>query len=97
MVKVDAQGNLVLHSRGRLRDAETFVYQEVTRAAGNLRQYQIKIQNPKSKIRWVGFHVGEYDASKPLVIDPVLSYSRPRRATMATRLWHRGGFLRQTY
>ncbi len=76
-VEIDANGNLVLHaSGGEVEMQKPFVYQEVNgtrlEIAGS---YQI--QNPESKIQnpLVGFRVGDYDTSLPLVIDPVLSYS----------------------
>jgi hypothetical protein len=67
------QGDLVLRTKGseEVRLKKPFAYQE---AEGGRRQpvlarYVIK---PGKQ---VGFETGEYDASKPLIIDPVLSYS----------------------
>ena len=67
---LDAQGNLVLHvAGGEVVMQKPFVYQEVNGARHEVAgSYQIQNQ-------LVGFHVGEYDASLPLVIDPVLVYS----------------------
>ncbi len=70
-------GDLVFKfERGDLRQHKPFVYQEI-----NGERIEIaaaySVRNPKSKIRnpTIGFEIGEYDRSKPLVIDPVLSYS----------------------
>ena len=42
-------------------------------------RYTLRVSNPKSKIqnpKWqVGFEIASYDPTKPLVIDPVLSFS----------------------
>jgi uncharacterized protein (TIGR03437 family) len=67
-VRVDAQGDLALG--GGMRQHKPRIYQE---AAGVRREipggYVVKGRNQ------VGFQVGAYDRSRPLVIDPVLSYS----------------------
>ncbi len=70
-LKVDAQGELVLNAGGgEIRQRKPFIYQDVdgTRreVAGS---YKLKDKNT------VGFQLADYDASKPLVIDPVLVYS----------------------
>jgi hypothetical protein len=70
-LKVDAGGDLVLSTAGgEIRQHKPVVYQEVDGArrevAGN---YVLKGASE------VGFDVGEYDTSRPLVIDPVLVYS----------------------
>jgi hypothetical protein len=77
-LELDAQGDLVLHAGGseaRLR--KPVIYQET----GGLRQEvaggfvlrgQSAIRNPKSAI---SFEIGPYDATRLLVIDPVLVYS----------------------
>ena len=76
-VKIDALGNLVVHvSGGEVVMQKPFVYQEVNGTRQPIAgSYQIR--NPQSAIlnQTVGFHLGEYDASLPLVIDPVLVYS----------------------
>jgi uncharacterized protein YcfJ len=71
-LSLDAVGNLVLHtaSGGDVIEHAPVVYQEL----GGVRQdvagnYRI------GKDGQVGFQVGAYDPSRPLVIDPVLSYS----------------------
>jgi hypothetical protein len=70
-VEVDAAGDLVAHTpAGDLRQPRPVVYQEVGDArllvAGD---YQVDDQGR------VRFRLGAYDASRPLVIDPVLAYS----------------------
>lgn len=70
-LKVDAQGELVLHTAGgEIRQRKPVIYQELDgvrhEVAGN---YKLKDKNT------VGFQIADYDATKPLVIDPVLVYS----------------------
>lgn len=70
-LRLDSGGDLVLSTAaGDVRQRKPFVYQETdglkTQVAG---RYEIK-----GKHR-VGFRLGAYDRRKPLVIDPVLSYS----------------------
>jgi hypothetical protein len=70
-LKVDAQGELVLNTGGgEIRQRKPFIYQEVN---GERREvdggYIVRNGNT------VGFQLADYDASKPLVIDPVLVYS----------------------
>lgn len=70
-LKVDDQGELVLHARGGdIRQRKPFIYQEVDgvrrEVAGS---YKLKDTNT------VCFELAEYDTSRPLVIDPVLVYS----------------------
>jgi len=84
-VDVDQQsGDLLLStSVGRVRQHAPQLYQEVNgkrqEIAGHYRVLQPvqPIQNPKSQIQnpLLAFEVGDYDASKPLVIDPVVVYS----------------------
>lgn len=70
-VSINPQGELLLASAdGDLYLRKPTVYQTI---AGTRREipgrYQLRGENR------VGFEVGRYDASQPLVIDPVLSYS----------------------
>jgi len=70
-LKVDAQGELVLHAGGgEIRQRKPLIYQEVDgvrhEVAGS---YKLKDRNT------VGFQLADYDASRPLIIDPVLVYS----------------------
>lgn len=69
--QVDAQGNLVLKiGSSELHFQTPIVYQE-----SNGQRVPVEggyvIKNSNS----IGFRVGQYDANKPLVIDPVLVYS----------------------
>jgi hypothetical protein len=69
--KLDADGNLVLETgAGRVVQQAPFVYQEID---GERRQvtgrYVLTADNE------MGFDVGPHDATRPLVIDPVLAYS----------------------
>ncbi len=83
-IETNTQGDLVLRiAGGELRFHKPLVYQEVA----GIRHYlagdyvlnpqsaipHSKFRNPHSPV--VGFHVAAYDATKLLVIDPVLSYS----------------------
>ena len=68
---VDAAGDLVLHTAaGELRQPRPIVYQDVDgnrrRVAGD---YVVDAEGR------VGFRLGAYDTSRPLVIDPELAYS----------------------
>jgi hypothetical protein len=78
-LEVDAVGDLVLHTAGQpVRWRKPVVYQEI-----NGQRIEVtggfKFLNPQSAIRnpqsMVGFELGDYDATRPLVIDPVLVYS----------------------
>jgi hypothetical protein len=72
-LEINAQGDLVLHTPlGELVQQEPYVYQEIAgvrqQVAGNY------VLSPQSEL--VGFEIGDYDASQPLVVDPlVLGYS----------------------
>ena len=70
-LKVDAQGELVLYADdSEIRQRKPSIYQEIDgvrhEVAGS---YKLKDRNT------VGFQLADYDASRPLVIDPVLVYS----------------------
>lgn len=70
-VTVDGQGNLRVRASGQeIVHQAPVIFQESdgvrTRVTGG---YVLH------RDRQVGFHVGEYDRSRPLVIDPVLAYS----------------------
>ena len=69
--EVDAQGELVLHAgSGEIRQRKPLIYQEVDGVRHEVTGgYKLKDRNT------VGFQLADYDASKPLVIDPVLVYS----------------------
>jgi hypothetical protein len=70
-IAIDAQGKLVLHTAGgKIRQSKPLVYQMLNGVKQEVDgHYVIKGD------REVGFAVGSYDESAPLVIDPVISYS----------------------
>ena len=70
-LRIDPQGDLLLDPNATdLRLHRPVIYQEINgarqRIAGNF---------VTNNLNEVGFEVARYDASKPLIIDPVLSYS----------------------
>ena len=68
---LDDQGNLVLQTAGGpVVEQAPVLYQEV----GGVRQ-AVSGQFVLEGNGQVGFAVGSYDPSQPLVIDPILSYS----------------------
>ncbi|HMD71822.1 MAG TPA: SBBP repeat-containing protein [Bryobacteraceae bacterium] len=70
-VEIDPQGDLVLRLEGgEIRQHRPVVYQEV----GGVRRPVEGSYVMKGRGR-VGFQVAGYDATRPLVIDPVLTYS----------------------
>lgn len=70
-LKLDGEGNLELQIKsGKLTQQAPVVYQETE----GVRQTIASRYVLKDKHR-VGFEIGEYDSSKPLVIDPLLIYS----------------------
>jgi hypothetical protein len=70
-VSINAQGDLVLHTAGGdIQQHKPFLYQDV----GGVRQEiagSFVLRGPQQ----VGFQVGAYDPSRPLVIDPAYVYS----------------------
>ena len=70
-IDVDAQGDLVLSTAGgSLHFQKPVIYQE-----GDGRRQAIAGSYVRKGLHQVGFHVAAYDPARPLVIDPVLSYS----------------------
>src|SRR5712671_264773 len=71
-LEIDAQGELVLHASGKdIRQHKPIIYQEI----GGVRR-EVAGGYVRRGANRVGFQVAAYDASRPLVIDPVvLSYS----------------------
>lgn len=67
-VSLDEQGNLVLP--GDLRLMRPLAFQE----EGGLRQ-EVRVRYELAGNGEVGFRLGRYDPGRPLVIDPVLTYS----------------------
>ncbi|MBI4464852.1 MAG: SBBP repeat-containing protein [Acidobacteria bacterium] len=70
-LRLDGQGDLVLGAGGsELRLHQPVIYQEISGA-----RHRINGNFVIQGTHQVGFEVARYDASKPLVIDPVLDYS----------------------
>ena len=70
-LEVDAGGDLLIRTKlGTVRQLKPVVYQEV----GGERREVLSGYALRGGGR-VGFNLGNYDASKPLIIDPVLAYS----------------------
>jgi len=70
-VEIERGGDLVLHtSGGQVRQHKPFVYQEVE--GGRQQVASSYVLTGKHEI---GFRLARYDATKPLIIDPVLVYS----------------------
>jgi hypothetical protein len=70
-VAVDSQGDLVLRtSSGVIKQKKAFAYQEVDGIKKEVQSAYVIKGNSE-----IGFKLGSYDPSKPLVIDPVLSYA----------------------
>jgi hypothetical protein len=68
---LDPQGDLLLHTAGGpIRQHKPTIYQE-----GNGIRQEIAGGYVLKDRQQVGFQVAAYDASRPLIIDPVLSYS----------------------
>jgi outer membrane protein assembly factor BamB len=83
-IRVDERGDLLLQTAGGfIRQLKPILYQEINgvrhEVAGSyvLLAKKASIHDQKSAFRnqTVRFHVGDYDRSLPLVIDPVLLYS----------------------
>ncbi len=69
-LRLDANGDLVVETNaGVMRQRKPFVYQETNGVKREIASRYIVKGNR------VGFALGAYDRSQPLVIDPVLSYS----------------------
>ncbi len=70
-LEIDIQGDLALHTAGgQIRLHKPFIYQEVNGVRREIfGGYALKDQSH------VGFQLGAYDATRPLVIDPALVYS----------------------
>jgi Beta-propeller repeat len=70
-LEIDAQGELVLHTAGGdIRQHKPIVYQEIDGARRDIAGGYVR----KGANR-VGLQVATYDTTRPLIIDPVLSYS----------------------
>jgi hypothetical protein len=70
-MSLDGDGSLVLKTAlGEIRHHKPSVYQKV----GGGKKY-VRAQYVITNDSEISFHLGEYDASEPLVIDPILQYS----------------------
>ena len=71
IIDLDNQSNLVLRtSSGPVRLQKPVVYQDVSGGRREVTsEYELKGHHR------IGFHLGAYDRTKPLVIDPVVDYS----------------------
>ncbi len=70
-IRIDKRGDLVLSTAaGELRQRKPVAYQETNGA-----RKEISARFVMKGARQVGFEIARYDTSKPLVIDPALSYS----------------------
>jgi hypothetical protein len=70
-LEIDKQGNLLLHtSSGVIRQKQPVIYQEINGHRREIAGGYVLLGQQE-----VGFAVGGYDSSVPLVIDPVVSYS----------------------
>ena len=69
--RIDKQGDLVLEvDRSEIRLHQPVIYQEINRSRRSIGGKFVMRSG-----REVGFEIARYDASKPLIIDPVISYS----------------------
>jgi hypothetical protein len=74
-VEIEASGDLALRMPGGvLRQRKPLVYQEASGARREIPS-RYAIRNSQSAIHEVAIEVGEFDTTKPLIIDPVLVYS----------------------
>src|SRR3989454_2720766 len=72
-IQVEGDGDLIVHTdRGKIRQHRPIAYQEVN---GERRQISASYVFRESGGRTVGFEIGAYDRTRPLIIDPVLVYS----------------------
>lgn len=70
-LRVDGRGDLVLRMQaGEIRQPRPLIYQE-SNGARQIVSGHYALRGDST----VGFEVGRYDPAKPLIIDPVLSYS----------------------
>ncbi len=83
-IEIDPKGDLVLRAGGgEVRQRKPLAYQDVNGARLEITSRYIlledeaSVRNPQSAIRnlLVGFEIGDYDRTRPLIIDPVLVYS----------------------
>ena len=69
--EIDRMGDLLLHTeQGIIRQSKPVAYQE----ANGVKE-EVSVSYVPNGVKRVGFHVGAYDSNRPLIIDPVLTYS----------------------
>ena len=69
--EIDRMGDLLLRTeQGNIRQSKPVAYQE----ANGVRE-EVSVSYVPIGVKRVGFHVGAYDHTRPLIIDPVLTYS----------------------
>jgi hypothetical protein len=69
--RIDSNGDLVLDAEGgEIRQQKPLVYQEIAGERQEIAGSYVKTTDDQ-----IGFQIASYDASRPLVIDPVLVYS----------------------
>src|SRR6185369_13237110 len=69
--EINRMGDLVLRTQqGNIRQSKPVAYQE----ANGVKE-EVSVSYVPTGVDHVGFHVGAYDATRPLIIDPVLTYS----------------------
>jgi len=78
-IEVDGDGHLELHTAsGQVQLRKPLVYQEIDGIRQEISGAYVLNRESKTenlKLESVGFQLASYDASKPLIIDPVLNYS----------------------
>src|SRR6185436_5383436 len=69
--EIDRMGDLVLRTeQGNIRQSRPVAYQEA-----NGGRVEVSVSYVANGVDRVGFNVGAYDPTRPLIIDPVLTYS----------------------
>ncbi len=77
-LEIDRHSDLVLHVADReVRQRKPLAYQTVDGRRREIACRYTLIENPKSKTQnpMVGFEIGDFDTTRPLIIDPVMVYS----------------------
>lgn len=76
-MEIGSSGELVLTVAGkRVIQEKPFVYQEIAGTRSEIAaDYAIREATPEGPRKTVGFEIGDYDPTKPLIIDPVLVFS----------------------
>ena len=70
-IRVDQAGDLLLQLKGGvLKQQKPFAYQDIDGRRREVASSYVRLSRKE-----VGFKIGEYDSTRPLVIDPVLLYS----------------------